>query len=324
MKVKFLLLLSLLLTTFVTKGSHILGGMLVVGQTSQDSTAIAMNLVMDPQGIVPPKQYVAQYEMVNGSYDYVGSIELYNPITLQHQGMYLVIYTSDYLDLDSNKYRFVANHCCWGPVTNSSGSMSSNFIISADYWHIPNNSTPFMENPLWINMQVNSLNTMKPVWGNFNCFFSQMDNDSVNIEMDDLLSNYSTTGSFVPQTTFNQLTNYSVSNDSISWTPNTLGRYATGFKITEYRNGQIIGEQRIQWSFYVLNSTIGIDENIVNRNMEYKVYPNPSKDFITVDNDGIIYNTLGVKVMEVKKGVNNISSLPKGIYYISKTKFIKQ
>jgi hypothetical protein len=58
--------------------------------------------------------------------------------------------------------------------------------------------------------------------------------------------------------------------------------------------------------------------------MEYKVYPNPSKDFITVDNDGIIYNTLGVKVMEVKKGVNNISSLPKGIYYISKTKFIKQ
>jgi len=235
-----------------------------------------------------------------------------------------VIYTSDYLDLDSNKYRFVANHCCWGSVTNSSGSMSSNFIISADYWHIPNNSTPFMENPLWINMQVNSLNTMKPVWGNFNCFFSQMDNDSVNIEMDDLLSNYSTTGSFVPQTTFNQLTNYSVSNDSISWTPNTLGRYATGFKITEYRNGQKIGEQRIQWSFYVLNSTVGIDENIVNRNMEYKVYPNPSKDFITVDNDGIIYNTLGVKVMEVKKGVNNISSLPKGIYYISKTKFIKQ
>jgi hypothetical protein len=77
---------------------------------------------------------------------------------------------------------------------------------------------------------------------------------------------------FVPQTSFNQLLSYSVSNDSISWVPTSLGSYGTGFRITEYRNAIPIGSQYIQWTFKVVTSTMDIDENIVYHNMEYKLY----------------------------------------------------
>ena len=50
-------------------------------------------------------------------------------------------------------------------LSNSSNSFSSEFVISADYWHIPNNSLPYAENPLIVNLQKDTLNTMKPIWG---------------------------------------------------------------------------------------------------------------------------------------------------------------
>ena len=64
----------------------------------------------------------------------------------------------------------------------------------------------------------------------------------------------------------------SISNDSISWTPTMVGNYGTGFEIAEYRNGAKIGIQRIQWTFRVVNSTIGIKEDIVYRDTQYSVY----------------------------------------------------
>ena len=253
---KILTILALI-ASFSAQASHILGGMLVVSQTSQDSTSIGAYFIMDQQGIIPPKQYVSQYELVNGFYNYTGSVELSNPITSIHQGAYLVQYSSDYLDLDSNKYRFVASHCCWGFLNNSSNSWTSDLVISVDYWHIPNNSTPYMENPMWINMQKDSVNTMKPIWGVFNCFFSQMEFDSVNFYQGELYSGYAN-GVFVPQV--QSPSNMIVNNDSICFVSSTLGRVGNGFIIDEYRNGQLIGTQRIQWTFNVLISTLSVEE----------------------------------------------------------------
>jgi len=268
---KKLMVLVALTVGFTASASHLLGGMVTVAQTSYDSTSVGVYLVSDAGGVTPPSTIsVEQWEMNSqGWYTYTGNVTLTNSSALAHQGTYVTTYVSDYLDLDSNKYRFIYKNCCWGMISNSSNSFNSEFIISADYWHIPNNSLPYAENPLWVNVQKDTLNSMKAIWGIYNCFLSQFDNDSVNVTQSDLYSGYAN-GTFVPQV--HTALNMSVSNDSISWTPTMVGNYGTGFEIAEYRNGNKIGIQRIQWTFRVLTSTVGIEENIEDRNMQYKVY----------------------------------------------------
>ena len=267
---KLLVLLALALGLNVS-ASHLLGGMVTVAQTSQDSTSIGVYLVADAQGISPNNISVEKWEMNSvGWYNLVGYVTLAKSSTLSHQGTNVHTYISDYLDLDSNKYRFIYKNCCWGGLSNSSSSFSSDFIISADYWHIPNNSLSYAENPLWVNVQKDSVNIMKPVWGNYNCFLSQLDNDSVNFYRTELYSGYAN-GVFVPQTGQSQ-SNTGATNDSIIFVSSILGQFGTGFQIDEYRNGQLIGVQRIQWTFRVVNSTLDIKENIVDRDTQYEVY----------------------------------------------------
>lgn len=268
---KLLVILTLALG-FNLSASHLLGGMVGVAQTSYDSTTVGVWLITDPQGIPAPTSIIVEKWEMNsvGWYVQNGTITLtQGTATINFQGYNLINYTSGYLDLDSNKYRFIYKNCCWGMINNSQSSMNSEFVISADYWHIPNNSTPFARVPFIINQQVNTRNTMKPVWGVINCFLNELDNDVVTVSQTDLHSGYAN-GVFVPQI-YTQIPMH-VDNDSISWVPSTIGRYATGFEIADYRNGAKIGIQRIQWTFMVISSTVGLEENIVDRNMQYEVY----------------------------------------------------
>jgi hypothetical protein len=269
---KLLLILSLILTTFVTKASHIMGGMIAVAQTSQDSTSVGMYLISDSQGVPLPQSVSIEKWSMNsvGWYMLDGYITLDKVTSTTHQGQNLTNYVSDYLDLDSNKYRFIYKNCCWGMLDNSTNSTTAEFIISTDYWHIPNNSTPYAENPIWINMQKDSVNTMKPVWGNYNCFLTNPDyGDTVNLIQTELHSGYAN-GVFVPQIGQSPSNMY-VGNDSITFVSSNLGRVGNGFEIADYRNGDKIGIQRIQWTFIVVNSTLGIEE-LTTENMEYEIY----------------------------------------------------
>ena len=117
-------------------------------------------------------------------------------------------------------------------------------------------------------MQKDSVNVMKPVWGIYNCFLSQLDTDSVNVTQTELYSGYAN-GVFVPQV--QSPSNMYVGNDSITFVSSILGSVGNGFQIDEYRNGQLIGVQRIQWTFRVLASTIGIEENTL-EDLTYGVY----------------------------------------------------
>lgn len=256
---KLLFTLIGLMITLTTYGSHILGGMVGVSQTSQDSTTVGVWLITDSQSPVPIPTTITveRWEMNSvGWYVQNGTVTLTKgTVTQLVQGQNLTNYSSDYLDLDSNKYRFIYKHCCWPVLSNTTNS--SDFIISADYWHIPYNSTPFANSPININQEVGVRNTMKPMWG-WNTFLDNPDfGDVVQLSQTDLHSNYSN-GVFVPQV-FNQISMH-VDNDSISWIPNSLGNYATGFEITDYRNGYKIGTQRIQWTFKVVTSTLYIEE----------------------------------------------------------------
>ena len=250
--------------------SHLLGGMVGVFQTNQDSTTVGVWLISDAQGLPMPNSItVEKWEMDSvGWYVQNGTITLTKAAHSIFQGQTLTNYTSEYLNLDSNKYRFIYKNCCWGVINNSINSFNSEFIISADYWHIPYNSTPAAIIPLIVNQQSGIRNTMKPIWGNINCFFRNLDNgDIVNITQTDLHMGYAN-GVFVPQN-YTQLPMH-VDNDSISWVPNSVGNYSTGFKIEDMRNGQVIGVQRIQWTFKVITSTIGIEESELV--ISYKVY----------------------------------------------------
>lgn len=267
---KLLVLLALTLGLNVS-ASHIMGGMIGVVQTSQDSTSVGMYLISDGQGVPMPQViHIEKWEMNSvGVYVQNGYVTVERSSINIFQGQSITNYVSDYLDLDSNKYRFIYKNCCWGMISNSSNSFNSEFVISADYWHIPYNSTPYALNPLWINLQKDTLNSMKPIWGIINCFMNEIDGDSVEVSQTDLYMGYAN-GVFISQT-YTQLSMH-VDNDSISWTPTTLGRFGTGFMVKDYRNGQLIGTQRVQWTFLVVNSTVGIKEDIVYRDTQYSVY----------------------------------------------------
>ena len=267
---KLLTLLTLVLG-FNLSASHLLAGGVGVFQTSQDSTTVGVWLISDSQGLPMPNSInVEKWEMNSvGWYVQNGTITLTKATSATFQGQLLTNYTSQYLDLDSNKYRFIYRNCCWGMLNNSTSSMNSEFIISADYWHIANNSTPYARMPFIINQQAGSRNTMKPIWG-WGAFLTNPDSwDNVSITQTDLHSGYAN-GVFVPQI-YTQLSMH-VDNDSISWIPSTIGRYATGFEVKDMRNGQVIGVQRVQWTFMVVSSTLGLEENIADFNMQYEVY----------------------------------------------------
>lgn len=267
---KVLTLIVGLLFSVTTYASHILGGGMGVFQTSQDSTTVGMYLITDMQSPIPMPNslYVEKWEMNSvGWYVQNGTIELTKATIDTFQGQWITNYTTNYMDLDSNKYRFIYKNCCWPMINNSMNSMNSEFIISVDYWHIPYNSTPYARVPFIINQQLNTRNTMKPLWG-WNAFLENPDfGDVVTITQMDLHSSYAN-GVFVPQN-YTQLQMH-VDNDSISWVPQMLGSFATGFEISDYRNGDKIGIQRVQWTFKVVTSTIGIEEVVIPKH--YVIY----------------------------------------------------
>jgi hypothetical protein len=259
---KLLTVLSLCLS-FTLSASHFMGGIIQVAQTSPDSVSIGMYIVGDQFPTLPQYVTLERWEMNSqGWYDLDGYITLTKINNSTHQGFNTANYGSDYINLDSNKYRFIYTNCCWPVLNNSTNSNTSEFVISTDYWHVPNNTTPFAENPLWINVEKNEVNVMKPVWGIFNCFFTNPDGDSVDFHMTELYSSYSN-GVFTPQVQTS--TNILANNDSITFVGTHLGSVGYGFQIDKYRSGYLLTTQRIQWTFIVRNSTLGVEENQIEK-----------------------------------------------------------
>ena len=271
---KLILVTSLILSTFVTKASHVMGGMISVANQGPDSTSISLYVVTESGTIMPSSITLQRWKADSqGWYQPDGYITVDGVNMSSHQGFDGHQFISDYIDLDSGKYRFIYTNCCWGMLNNSSNSWYNDVVIATDFWHMPNsynsnwsNTTPYIENPMWINMQKDSINTMKPIWGVFNCFFVNPENDSVNLEQTELYANYSN-GTFVPQTPQSPSNMY-VGNDSITFVSSTLGRVGNGFQIDSYHNNYLVSVQRIQWTFIVVNSTLDIEEEVLEKEVE--------------------------------------------------------
>jgi len=253
---KKLLFLGVLVTSLVANASHLLGGFIQASQRGfSDTVDIAVILFSDPQGIPGPSS-ITLNDLVktNGFYQNSSTIALTQQSTGSWQGIITTVYSSIAI-LPSGEHRLIYTNCCRGILTNASSAMNSNFTIALDYSKkalgtVPN-SAPVVLSYLpvkWIN-GVTSQSML---------FAFDPDGDSITVEKDDAINQHAN-NTFVPLAPFNQLTSYgSYSVDPtglIKWKPNTLGQFGTGFKITEYRNGQLIGVNRIQQVFQVENGS---------------------------------------------------------------------
>jgi hypothetical protein len=134
-------------------------------------------------------------------------------------------------------------------LSNASSAMNSSFTIGLDYMKssVPN-SAPILLNFL-PSTWVTGTQQQTMIFG------IDVDGDSVLIEMDDALNQYSTTGTFTSLSPFNQLSSYGsynvAGNGVVTWSPTTQGKFGTGYKISEYRNGSLIGVNRVQQVYSV-------------------------------------------------------------------------
>ena len=249
---KLILALGLVMTTLSVQASHLLGGFInVVQHGFTDTVTIDVTLFSDPQGIANPTTItLTDLVKVNSFYQNPTTITITQSGTGTWQGINTSVY-SVVTTLPSGDHRLIYTNCCRGILTNATSSMNSNFTIALDYKKtaagtVPN-SAPFVLNYLpvkWVNGSTSQSML----------FAFDLDGDSVLIEMDDAINQHAN-NVFVPLAPFTQLTSYGSynvdPNGLIKWKPNTLGQFGTGFKISEYRNGQLIGMNRVQQVFQV-------------------------------------------------------------------------
>ena len=283
---KFLIAIALVLG-FNANASHLLGGFinaLQLGYT--DTVNITVTLFSDPQGIGNPQTLTLQdLVKINGFYQTSTNITLNQQSTGTWQGVNTTVYAGT-VYMASGDHRLIYTNCCRGILTNASSAMNSNFTIALDYMKSTQgtvaNSSPFVLNYLPIKW-------VSGVTSQSMLFAFDVDGDSILIEKDDAINQHAN-NTFVPLAPFSQLYNYGAynvdPNGLIKWKPNTLGQFGTGFKISEYRNGQLIGVNRIQQVFQVENgstpmivspfnmsinndSTITIEYDLVNGDSAY-------------------------------------------------------
>ena len=267
---KFKLSILAFFVSITMSASHMMGGIISVANQGPDSTAISLYVVADAFPTLSQNVTVERWKADNTGWYQLDSYVTLSKVTQNtHQGFNTANYVSDYMDLDSGEYRFIYKNCCWPILNNSSNSNSSDFVVSTDYWHVPgsytsnwSNITPYMEQPLWVNVQSNAVNVMKPVWGIFNCHFTNPESDSVNLTKTEIYSSYSN-GVFVPQV--QSSTNILANNDSITFVGTNLGSVGYGFQIDSYVAGSLMSVQRIQWTFIVRSSTLDIEENQIEK-----------------------------------------------------------
>ena len=258
---KLLFSLSLIITTITVNASHLLGGYIQAIQVgTSDTLNVSAVLFSDPQGIGLPQTLILnEYKLVNGFYQTTSNVSMTQTTTGTWQGVNVTMWSATIIRT-AGDYRWIYTNCCRGIHTNASSAMNSNFTMGLDYQKssIPN-TAPILMNFLPVNWVVGD--TAQSI-----LFAVDPDGDSVLVEMDDALNQYAN-GTFVPLSPFSQLGNYGMYNvdtdGTIEWSPSQLGQFATGFKVSEYRNGSLIGVNRIQQVFLTQN---GSTPNIVNFN----------------------------------------------------------
>jgi len=250
---KLFLLVACVFFTLTTSASHLLGGYIQVMQVgTSDTLNVSAVLFSDPQGIgLPTTLTLNEYKLTNGFYQSTTNVSMTQTTTGTWQGVNVAMWSATIIRT-AGDYRWIYTNCCRGIHTNASSSMNSSFTMGLDYQKSSTpNTAPILLNLLPVNGVVGD--TAQSI-----LFAVDPDGDSVMIEKDDALNQYAN-GTFVPLSPFSQLGNYGSyfvsTNGLVSWNPNTQGTFGTGYKISEYRNGSLIGLNRVQQVYSVVQGS---------------------------------------------------------------------
>jgi len=310
---KLFLLVACVFFTLTTSASHLLGGYIQVMQVgTSDTLNVSAVLFSDPQGIgLPTTLTLNEYKLTNGFYQSTTNVSMTQTTTGTWQGVNVAMWSATIIRT-AGDYRWIYTNCCRGIHTNASSSMNSSFTMGLDYQKSSTpNTAPILLNLLPVNWVVGD--TAQSI-----LFAVDPDGDSVMIEKDDALNQYAN-GTFVPLSPFSQLGNYGMYNvntdGTIEWAPSQLGQFATGFKVSEYRNGSLIGVNRIQQVFLTQN---GSTPNIVNFNplIQVDLLNGDSTYYATMISNATSTELImpGVSVTQMSNSTWSLDSLQVGTY----------
>lgn len=258
--------LAVLLATFLMVGfspsraTHILSGYIGVVQTSNDSVRLQMSLYLDSLGIVAPSLQVEQWNQVGANLQPGGNVSLAQVNTTSFQGVRIVTYWSSVFSLPAGGYRFVYKHCCRNTMVLNMPTIAPafQFVIGTDYTKTPatgppstHSNTTVFTSPVPYLLLEDTAQVL--AFGNY---ITEPDGDSLVVEADSVLIDHGG-GPFVGATGATPLSAWGPylvgpSTLNVLWRPDSAGLYAAGWIIREFRNGQLIGRQRVQHHFRVL------------------------------------------------------------------------
>mgnify|MGYP006955852025 FL=1 len=243
------------------QASHILSGYLGVVQTSSDSVRLQMSLYLDTMGLISPQLTVERWDLVGGNGQLNGSVDLIQQSVTTFQGVRIVAYLSPSIYLASGQYRFVYKHCCRNPLVMNMPTLAPAFpfVIGTDYNKVPfmppttPSNTPLFTSPVPFNLLEDTAQLLA-----FGSYLTEPDGDSLVVEADSILIDHGTSG-FVAASMATALSAWGPylvgpSTLNVLWRPDSSGLYAAGWRIKEFRNGQVIGIQRVQHHFRVVKS----------------------------------------------------------------------
>lgn len=259
------LALGLVLTASMARqgqASHILSGYLGVVQTSNDSVRLQVSLYLDSMGLISPQITVERWDLVGGHGQLNGSVGLIQQSVTTFQGVRIVAYLSPSMYLASGQYRFVYKHCCRNPLVMNMPTLAPAFpfVIGTDYTKGSGSgqpgslfNTPLFTSPVPFNLLEDTAQLLT-----FGSYLTEPDGDSLVVEADSILIDHGSSGFDAASmaTALSVWGPYIVGPSTLNvlWRPDSAGLYAAGWRIKEFRNGQVIGIQRVQHHFRVVNS----------------------------------------------------------------------
>lgn len=242
------------------KSSHFLSGYIGVIQTSNDSVRLQVSLYLDSNGMATPQVSVERWDFSGGIPQLNGTVSLTQQNVTVFQGVQIVSYLSLPLQLASGTYRFVYKHCCRNPLVMNMPTLAPAFqsVMGTDYTKTPasgppstHSNTPIFTSPVPFQLMEDTAQLLA-----FGTYLTEPDGDSLAVELDSILIDHGASG-FVGATGATPLSAWGPylvgpSTLNVLWRPDSAGLFAAGWRIKEFRNGQIIGTQHVQHHFRVL------------------------------------------------------------------------
>ena len=325
--------------SFGAFASHSLGGHTDVIQLSQYTYQVKVTLYQE-NGSLPAPPYVTYHlhKSNQGFYNLQSTYTALQDTNFVYNDRLISVFV-DTITLNSpGDYRVTWHECCRVSYTNMTGSTNSALVFGTDFANYAvQGSTAFVPNspPVFVTLVPGKL--IAGSVNQFSVFAIDPDGDSISYEYADAkdLHLNSTFVPVVPQTSLT--TNHSIQNGYysvtnygiVTWIPSHIGKYGNSIVVKEYRNGQVIGINRMELTYNVTTgSTIPIT-NLVNltpsqgvwqtyiyppqswnasfdipSNCNVQLFGNEIKDLITVT------NTNG----DVNLSIDSTATLEPGIY----------